>query len=99
MRASVPSRWTRTILICGKCSKKVGGGFGAKGKTGLARALRDLAGLGKGRKATAGVIEVGCLKVCPKGRVVAIDAARPGDWHLIKPGAPIDAVLDTLELS
>ena len=99
MRGSVPSRWTRTILVCGNCSKKVGGGFGPKGKTSLAKALRQRLDLPKGRKAHVGLIETGCLKLCPKHRVVAIDAVRPGDWHLIEPGTEIDAVMKTLGLA
>ena len=98
MRDAVPSRWTRTILVCGKCSRKVGGGFGPKRKTTLVKALRARLDQPKGRKAAVGLIETGCLKLCPKGRVVAIDAARPGEWHLLKPGTPIDAAMTILGL-
>ena len=99
MRGSVPSRWTRTILVCGKRSRKVGDGFGPKGKTSLTKALKQRLDLPKGRKAHVGLIETGCLKLCPKRRVVAIDAARPGDWYLIERGTDIDAVMKTLGLA
>ena len=92
MRGFVASRWTRTILVCGKCSKKVGGGFGPKRKTSLVKALRAWLDQPKGRKAAVGLIETGCLKLCPKGRVVMIDAARPGEWHLVTPGTPVDEI-------
>lgn len=92
MRGSVPSSWGGVVLVCGKCSRKVGGGFGPKGRASLAKALRALLPKAKGRKAAHGVIETGCLKLCPKRRVVAIDAARPGEWLLIEPGTPAEAV-------
>ena len=94
------ARWNAAILICGKCSKKVGGGFGEKGKTSLAKALRAHAGggSGKGRKAGIGVIETGCLKICPKQAVVAINGARPKDWVIVPKGADVDTVAERLGL-
>ncbi|WP_343046930.1 (2Fe-2S) ferredoxin domain-containing protein [Sphingomonas chungangi] len=91
------SNWSATILVCGKCSKKLGGGFGEKGRTPLAKALRKLAG-GKKRKADFGVIETRCLGVCPKGAVTVIDAAHPGKWMLVEEGAPIDELAARLGL-
>ena len=35
------SNWSDAILVCAKCSKKLDGGFGPKGKTPLAKALRE----------------------------------------------------------
>ena len=98
MRDTVPSEWQKTILICGKCSKKVGGGFGPKGNTPLVKALKAITNGRKGRKADAGVIETKCLKLCPKHRVVVIDAADPRLWHLIEPGTPIDQVAKRLDI-
>ena len=40
MRLFIRSNWERTLLVCGKCSRKVDGGFGPKGRTSLAKALR-----------------------------------------------------------
>ena len=98
-RASVPAAWQGVVLVCGKCSRKVGGGFGPKRRTSLARALRGLLPSAKGRKAAHGVIETGCLKLCPKRRVVAIDAARPGEWLLIEPGTAIEDVAARLGMA
>lgn len=98
MRETVRSEWRKAILVCGKCSKKVGGGFGPKGNTSLVKALKAVTNGRKGRKADAGLIETKCLKLCPKRRVVAIDAADPGTWHLIEPGTPIDKVAERLGL-
>ncbi|TVV71595.1 hypothetical protein [Sphingomonas solaris] len=95
---TVRANWRTTILVCRKCSKKLGGGFGPKGRTDLARALRDEAGLGKGRKAEAGVLEVECLKICPKHAVTVVDTARPGEWLVVKPETPLAEVAARLGL-
>jgi predicted metal-binding protein len=92
VKGHVDARWEGAILVCGKCSKKVGGGFGPKGRTPLAKALRDYLGLKKGRRASLGVVEVKCLGVCPKDAVVVLDAARPQRWLLARPGADVDAL-------
>ena len=87
------------MLVCRKCSKKVGGGFGEKGKTPLAKALRGLGNGRKGRKADLGVVEVGCLKVCPKQAVVAFNGRTPGDWVIVPAGTTIADVAARLGLS
>jgi predicted metal-binding protein len=89
MRTTINSNWATTILVCAKCSKKLKGGFGDKGRTPLAKALKQRGG-GKKRKAPFGVIETRCFGICPKGAVVAVDAAHPGTWHLVREGLPID---------
>jgi predicted metal-binding protein len=97
VKLSVRSNWSATILVCGKCSKKIGGGFGEKGRMPLAKVLRKLGG-GKKRKADFGVIETRCLGVCPKGAVTVIDAAHPGKWMLVEEGASADEVAERLGL-
>ena len=82
----VPSAWQGAILVCGKCSKKLDGGFGDKRRTSLAKLLRTAFDVKKGRKADRGVVEVKCLGVCPKNAVVMIDGARPGQWMLVPAG-------------
>ncbi len=91
----VRSEWRDAVLVCGKCSKKVGGGFGPKGKTSLAKALRGLLGLGKGRKARLGVVETKCLGVCPKRAVVV---ARAGAWLVVPEGTDVARVAGELGL-
>lgn len=86
------SRWSRAILVCSKCSKRLGGGFGRKGKTSLGKALRKRFGLRKGRKSPVGLIEVKCLGVCPKGAVILVDTGQPGRWRLVPAGADIEAL-------
>jgi predicted metal-binding protein len=90
------SRWQGSVLVCGKCSKKLGGGFGEKGRTPLAKMLRAVLGLKKGRKAGRGVVEVKCLGICPKNAVVMLDGARPDRWLLVPAGADASEVFATL---
>ncbi|MES3081610.1 (2Fe-2S) ferredoxin domain-containing protein [Sphingomonas faeni] len=90
------SRWQGSVLVCGKCSKKLDGGFGEKGRTSLVKLLRQALGVKKGRKADRGVVEVKCLGVCPKNAVVMVDGARPDRWMLVPAGADVDEVVATL---
>jgi hypothetical protein len=78
--------WHGVALVCGKCTRKLDGGFGRKGRTPLAKALRKCPGLGKGRKAEIGVIETKCLGLCPKNAVTVVDTRRPGEWLVIDRG-------------
>lgn len=98
MRASVPSRWAAAILVCGKCEKKLGGGFGKKDDKPLSRLLIKSAG-GKGRKAGLGVVTTKCLKLCPKQAVTVVDGAHPGEWLVIERGTSIEEVRARLGLS
>ena len=99
MKTVVQSNWSDAVLVCGKCSRKLNGGFGPKSKTGLAKALRRHLGLSRGRKALAGVVEVKCLGVCPKGAVTVIDTAHPRQWLLVPEHADLDDVAETLGLT
>jgi predicted metal-binding protein len=94
----VRSNWEHTVLVCGKCSKKLKGGFGPKGKQSLAKALRRHLGLKKGRKAEAGIVEVKCMGVCPRGAVTVVDAGGPREWLIVPAGAALDAVAAELGL-
>lgn len=87
MKRAVRSNWERALLVCGKCSRKLGGGFGPKGKTSLAKMLRREPGLGKGRRARIGVVEVKCLGICPKQAVTVVDTGDPTRWHLVPKGS------------
>ncbi|WP_369060433.1 (2Fe-2S) ferredoxin domain-containing protein [Caulobacter sp. 73W] len=97
----VRADWAEVVLVCRKCSKKLDGGFGAKGDKSLAKALRRELRGGKGdhRKDGAAVIEVDCLDICPKGAVVAINAADPKTWRVVPRGAAMPQVLDSLGLT
>lgn len=99
MTPRVRSNWDRTILVCGKCSKKLKGGFGRRGRTPLAKALRKHLGLGKGRKAGAGILEVKCMGLCPRAAVTVVDAGGPREWLIVPAGAELGAVAVELGLS
>lgn len=91
------------MLVCRKCSRRLDGGFGADGDEPLAKVLRRALGAAKkgkkARKARAGVIEVGCLDVCPKGAVVVIGGAEPGRWRVVPRKTPVQDVLAELGLA
>lgn len=80
------------VLVCGKCSKKVGGGFGKKGKTSLAKALGSVVGFGKGRKSLVQVVETKCLGLCPKGAVTVVGPRDPPTWLVVEPGEDVGEV-------
>lgn len=88
------ANWESNVLVCAKCSKKLGGGFGEKGKTSLHKALRER--FGKGRKAEIGIVPVKCLKVCPKNAVTMIDSRRPREWLIVPAGTEINEVAAVL---
>jgi predicted metal-binding protein len=95
---TVRSNWSDTILVCAKCSKKLKGGFGPEGRTPLAKALRKELGLKKGRKGTAGVVEVKCLGVCPRGAVTVVSGAQSREWLLVPEGAELGQIAAELGL-
>lgn len=92
----LPTGWEDAIVVCGKCSKKLGGGFGERGKQSLAKALRKRLGLSKGRKAKVGIVETKCLGVCPKRAVVV---GRAGGWLIVPGGTDVDGVAAELGLT
>ncbi len=96
---SVRSHWSTTLLVCKKCSKRLDGGFGPKGRTSLAKALRKELGVGKGRKGKLGIIEVKCLGVCPRGGVTIVDAAHPGEWKIVPARQDIEEIVSALRLN
>lgn len=97
MTQEIAASWSRVILVCAECAKRVRGGFGPKGRTGLVKALRRELGVSKGANAAVGVAAVECLGVCPRDAVVALDAARPGRWLEVRPGTPAADVLAALD--
>ncbi|MCU6453871.1 (2Fe-2S) ferredoxin domain-containing protein [Sphingomonas sp. A2-49] len=93
----VRSDWGATVLVCGKCSKKLDGGFGRKGRSPLAKVLRGILGLKKGRKAAIGIVETRCLGVCPRGGVVLVDGRTPGEWLVVPRDADVAELAARLE--
>jgi predicted metal-binding protein len=72
-----PTPWKTVILLCGKCTRKLDGGFGPKGRESLRDALRaELRATGRRREVR--IIETHCLGICPRKAVTAINASSPG---------------------
>ena len=94
---NVASRWDGALLVCGKCSRKIEGGFGEKGRTPLAKALRRRLGLGKKRKVRLGIVETRCLDVCSRSAVCVVDTRRPGAWQLVEAGEDVAAAAARLQ--
>ena len=79
-------------MVCGKCSRKLGGGFGKKGKRDLADVLKG-ALKEAGRRREVRVLEVSCLGLCPKRAVSAVSSTQPGTVLVVPKGADADAIL------
>lgn len=89
---STGTEWRDVVLVCRKCSKKLGGGFGPGGDLTLKKALRKYFHLKKGKKGRKGdlvVTGVDCFDVCPKGAVIAVNAARPKQLLIVPAGADL----------
>ena len=92
---TVAAPWEGVALVCRKCTKKLDGGFGPKGKHKLAKALR--AGLkDAGRRRALRVIEVGCLGLCPKDAVTVTGPLQPDRVLAVSRGSDPAAVLAAL---
>ena len=92
------SNWQDVVLVCRKCSKKLDGGFGPKGRASLRKALRKELKLKKGRHARVGVVEVDCLKLCPKDAVTLVLGSDPGRFRTAPRGSDIMEIVADLGL-
>jgi hypothetical protein len=93
------TRLRDVVLVCRKCSKRLDGkGFGPDGDRTLKKALRKYLKAGKGKKAELVVKETDCFDVCPKNAVIAVNAARPKELLIVRPGADLFEVKAKLGL-
>jgi predicted metal-binding protein len=92
---SRPTPWRTVVVVCRKCGKKLGGGFGRKGKESLLdvlrQALRDA-----GRRRDVRICETSCLGLCPKHGVTAFNATTPGIIHVLPAGMDGAEAVQTL---
>ena len=95
---TTPAPWRDMLLLCGKCSRKLGGGFGKKEKHDLKDVLRE-ALKAAGRRRELRVLEVGCLGLCPKRAVTVVSTARPGEVLVVPQGADPAGLLSVLGAS
>jgi predicted metal-binding protein len=90
-----PSPWKTIILLCGKCARKLDGGYGPKKddtlRTALRRALKDA-----GYRRDVRIIRTRCMGICPKRAVIAINASRPSTVFVVPVGTPAVDVLHIL---
>ena len=68
MIRTLPSKWGPVALVCRKCGKKLGGGFGRKGRDDLLDVLKRHLKHTEQRRALR-LVETGCLGLCPKNAV------------------------------
>ncbi len=92
---SRPTPWTTVILVCGKCSRKLDGGFGPEGETTLRAALKQEL-KDQGHRRTVRVIETKCFGICPKKAVVTLNASAPSRLLTIPRGTMIGEALDEI---
>ena len=96
---AIAQKSASVVAICGKCGKKLGGGFGPGGKQPLGKALAKALHLPKPKLARVRLIETKCLKLCPKGAVAVIDSRNPGSILVIPAGTPVLDVAGRLGLT
>jgi predicted metal-binding protein len=70
--------WKSVLLLCGKCARKMDGGYGPEGQDTLRTALRT-ALKEQGRRRDVRIIETKCLGLCPRKAVTALNASHPGE--------------------
>jgi predicted metal-binding protein len=87
--------WKVIILTCGKCARKMNGGYGPKGKdtlrTALNTALRDA-----GRRREIHIIETRCMGICPKKATTMLNTSKPHAIMTVHKGTAIEAVMGLL---
>lgn len=89
---SRPTPWATILLSCGKCARKMKGGYGEKRKHPIRSALRG-ALKDAGHRRDVRVIETGCMGVCPKKAVTVINASHPEKIYVVAAGAPVANVV------
>lgn len=85
--------WQACVLVCRKCAKKAGGKQGKR----FAKNLREALRIRFGKKGSR-VVEVGCLDLCPKGRIVIglTSASAPLKLILASADTPPEEVIEAL---
>ncbi len=95
-----PTPWGTVILLCGKCARKMEGGYGKKKQHTLRSALRaELKATefkAGGRRRRVRIIETRCMGLCPKKAVTALNASRPERLLTVPKGTSAEAALAAL---
>jgi predicted metal-binding protein len=90
-----PASWKSIILLCGKCARKMKGGYGAKGRDTLRTMLRETL-REHGRRRDCKIIETRCMGICPRKAVTAVNAERPDTLFTIPKGTSPNEALSRL---
>lgn len=93
---AVPTPWRDVVLVCGKCTRKLEGGFGKKRRHSLRATLKE-ALHEAGRRRQVRVAETGCLGLCPRKAVSLLQASRPERLHAVPAGTDMGDVLALLD--
>ncbi len=91
MAAAPPAPFADTVLMCGKCARKLG----ANGKA-LRTALRQA--LKTGRWGRVQLAQTRCFSLCPNGGQVLAAVRKIGERRLlvVQPAAAVESALDYL---
>ena len=90
-----PTPWTTIILLCGKCARRLDGGYGSDRKATLRTALR-MALKDAGHRRDVRIIETRCMGVCPKKAVTAVNASHPETIFVVPAGTPTTEALKAI---
>ena len=69
-----------------------------QGQVATRQGAAQASGAKKGRKAQAGIVEVKCLGVCPRGAVTVVNGAASHEWLLVREGTEMAEVAQALGL-
>jgi predicted metal-binding protein len=90
-----PTPWQSIILLCGKCARKLDGGYGPEKDATLRSALR-MALKDAGHRHDVRIIETRCMGICPKKAVTAVNASRPETIFVVPVSTPPAEVLKAI---
>ncbi len=92
---AVATPWQELVVVCGKCNRKLDGGFGADGEDKLRTALKD-ALREAGRRRQVRVIEGGCFGLCPKQAVTVVASRAPHQLLVVPAGTDAAEALERI---
>ena len=90
-----PTPWKTVLLLCGKCARKVDGGYGPKSKDTLRLVLQAHLSA-KGLRRQVRIIETRCMGICPKKAVTAMNASEPSTILTVPRKTPPEETLALL---
>jgi predicted metal-binding protein len=85
--------WKNVVLLCGKCARKLDGGYGPKRRDTLRSALRG-ALKETGHRRDVRIVETKCMGICPKKAVTLINASHPETISVVPVGTKMAEVME-----